>query len=200
MADTVTLLDLAQQAAAHLGPGSRAEPHPKHTNTVRIIDDEGRGILIRSHRPDRLMVTASLPEAARDFPAVRIPTISVSLRGGPQHLANHIRRRLLPLHTEALAQLNELITRRDAEQAAREKVTTRLAEALPGAFATRIAPECRTITTITFEGHPTLGFLTPLATAEVKRYGESVSLSLTRLTPDEAEAVLRTLAGMERWR
>ncbi|WP_051718127.1 hypothetical protein [Streptomyces megasporus] len=195
------LLSLAEQAAPYLGPNSRAEPFPKYArDTVRIVDDEGRCILVRFHQPDRLRVTATLPEAAREFPAVRTPSISVSHRHGPRHLADHIRRRLLPLHAQTLQQLNDLVARRSAEQAAREMVTTRLIEALPGTLDTRVSQERRSTTTVSFEGRPRLGFLVPHATAEIERHGESVNLALVGLTPDEAEIVLRALSGMERWR
>ncbi|AVZ70894.1 hypothetical protein SLUN_00040 [Streptomyces lunaelactis] len=96
---------LADQIAAELGANCRTEPTDDPA-TLRIIDDEGRAILLHHDvaKPSRLTISAQLPTAADDHGvAIKPITVSATLPAG--HAAAHIRRRLMPAHAQALAEL-----------------------------------------------------------------------------------------------
>ncbi|MFE4870502.1 hypothetical protein [Streptomyces sp. NPDC056682] len=100
------LTTLARQVAPLLGTQCRALPDDRQDGAVRIVDDEGRALILyqEAARPGRLFLTARLPEAAEAAGIVMRP-VTVAATSTAAHAAAHIRRRLLPDLDRALAEV-----------------------------------------------------------------------------------------------
>ncbi|MFI6056318.1 hypothetical protein ACIBCO_40450 [Streptomyces violascens] len=98
------LAAFAQQVAALLGPHCRAMPDDRQDAAVRIIDDDGRALVLYQDaaKPERLFITARLPEAAEATGLVVRP-VTVAAGCTAAHAAAHIRRRLVPAHGHLLS-------------------------------------------------------------------------------------------------
>ncbi|MET8453756.1 hypothetical protein [Streptomyces sp. NPDC005209] len=108
---------LARAVAEQLG-ADRTEKDGD-TGHVRIIYADGRALELTANRPrTRITVTAVLPEQAAAH-GIEVKPITVTAQPRPRpsetqakatarHTADHIRQRLLPAHTAALAELREL--------------------------------------------------------------------------------------------
>ncbi|MFF1276949.1 hypothetical protein ACFVZC_26600 [Streptomyces marokkonensis] len=119
----------ADAVASALGTHCRTAPLPGYgRNLARlIVDDEDRALRLRqpdAHRPQRLQVSAGLPnEEQVSAPSIQVSTISAA------HVAREIKRRLYPLHAQAMEQAAQLTAYQQAEARARRAV----AAVLPGA-------------------------------------------------------------------
>ncbi|MER6691123.1 hypothetical protein [Streptomyces minutiscleroticus] len=119
--------------ARALGPRCRAEPLPQYSHKLarRIIDDHGRAVRLLQFgdgHPLQLRAYGALPD---DSP-VSEPWIGVRALSA-DHVAHQIRRRLYPLHAEAIAEAQKRAEEIRAEETARRAVSDLLAAALPGA-------------------------------------------------------------------
>ncbi|MFE9559097.1 hypothetical protein ACFYMW_39160 [Streptomyces sp. NPDC006692] len=113
------LATLARQIAPQLGTQCRTLPDDHQGGAVRIVDDEGRALVLYQDeaRPDRLFITARLPEAAEGAGIVLRP-VTVAAPSTAAHAAAHIRRRLLPALARALAEFEARPTAPAARQPA----------------------------------------------------------------------------------
>ncbi|MGW2863403.1 hypothetical protein [Streptomyces sp. NPDC001205] len=98
------LTTFAAQVALQLGAQCRALPDDLRRGAARIVDDEGRALILYQEeaKPDRLFLTARLPEAA-EAAGYTVRPVTVAARCNPAHAAAHIRRRVLPAHASVLA-------------------------------------------------------------------------------------------------
>ncbi|GAA2470912.1 hypothetical protein ACFPFX_32855 [Streptomyces mauvecolor] len=105
------LAAFAYQVAPLLGTQCRALPDDSRDDAVRIVDDEGRALLLYQEeaKPQRLFVTVRLPEAA-EAAGFTVRPVTVAAGCTPAHAAAHIRRRLLPAHARVLAAFHALPT------------------------------------------------------------------------------------------
>lgn len=110
------LESLARSVAEQLG-ADRTEKDGG-TGRVRVVYADGRALELAPNRPrTRISVTAVLPEQATAH-GIEVKAITVTALPRPRpsesqakatarHMADHIRQRLLPAHTAALAELRE---------------------------------------------------------------------------------------------
>ncbi|WP_419664781.1 hypothetical protein [Streptomyces sp. 2-1] len=110
------LESLARAVAKQLGADNAEKDGD--LGRVRIVYADGRTLELVPNRPrTRITVTAVLPEQAAAH-GIEVKPITVTAQPRPhpsetqaraaaRHTADHIRRRLLPAHTDALAQLRE---------------------------------------------------------------------------------------------
>ncbi|MFD9824292.1 hypothetical protein [Streptomyces violascens] len=105
------LASFACQVAPLLGTQCRALPDDGRDGAVRIVDDEGRALVLYQEeaKPQRLSVTVRLPEAA-EAAGLTVRPVTVAAGCTPAHAAAHIRRRLLPAHARVLAAFQALPT------------------------------------------------------------------------------------------
>ncbi|MEW2078142.1 hypothetical protein AB0941_31860 [Streptomyces sp. NPDC013433] len=140
----------AEEVAAALGTHCRTAPLPGYGRGLArlIVDDEDRALRLcqpDAHRPQRLQVFAGLPDEEQvAAPSIQVSTISAA------HVAREIKRRLYPLHAQAMEQAARLTAYQQAEARARRAVAAAVAAALPGA---RIEEEHRR-TRITWQHTP----------------------------------------------
>ncbi|SEB31826.1 hypothetical protein [Streptomyces melanosporofaciens] len=185
----------AQEIARLLDPQCRVEPLPQNASlSARIVDGDGRALDLVRCDDRRLRVQAQLPEDA----PVRTPSIRVSALT-PKHVADHIRRRLLPQHAEALEKAEAEKVVREAEQRARGAVAEKLASLVPGAYVNPEYPGPRH-TTVSFQRRedPEDLWFTGRIWATVGPRGDSVELEIHALS-EEAEHALRGLASLDGW-
>ncbi|MFD8339243.1 hypothetical protein ACFV42_42470 [Streptomyces solisilvae] len=185
----------AQEIARLLDPQCRVEPLPQCVSvSMRIVDGDGRALDLVRCDDRRLRVRAQLPEDA----SVSAPSIRVSALT-PKHVADHIRRRLLPQHAEALEKVEAEKTAREAEQRVRGAVAERLASLIPGACVKPEYPRPRR-TTVSFQRRedPEDLWFTGRIWATVGPQGDSVELEIHALS-EEAEHALRGLASLDGW-
>ncbi|MBL1120294.1 hypothetical protein JK364_49595 [Streptomyces sp. 110] len=185
----------AEEIAPLLDPQCRVEPLPQHVWTAtRIVDGDGRALDLVKDDDPRLRVWAQLPGDA----SVKSPSIRVSALA-PKHVADHIRRRLLPQHAEALEIAGLEKAAQEAEQRARRAVVQRLARLLPGASVNPEYPRPR-YTTVSFHRREDLedSAFTGRIWATVGPRGDSVELEIHAL-PEEAEHALRGMASLDGW-
>ncbi|MFF7534562.1 hypothetical protein ACFZB2_36495 [Streptomyces bobili] len=110
------LESLALSVAEQLG--AKRTEKDDDTGRVRIVYADGRALELTPNRPrTRITVTAVLPEQATAH-GIEVKAITVTALPRPRpsetqakatarHTADHIRQRLLPAHTTALAELRE---------------------------------------------------------------------------------------------
>ncbi|MER5924895.1 hypothetical protein [Streptomyces mirabilis] len=110
------LESLARSVAEQLGADRTEED--ADTGRVRVVYADGRALELAPNRPrTRITVTAVLPEQATAH-GIEVKAITVTALPRPRpsesqakatarHTADHIRQRLLPAHTAALAELRE---------------------------------------------------------------------------------------------
>ncbi|MBL1110501.1 hypothetical protein JK361_39180 [Streptomyces sp. 5-8] len=117
LSDPTGFEPLAREIAEQLG--AHHAKQDGESECVQIVFADGRVLNLTANRPrTRITVTAVLPEqaAAHD---IEVKPITVTARPRPRpsetqakattrHSAEHIRQRLLPAHTAALAELREL--------------------------------------------------------------------------------------------
>lgn len=99
------LITFARQVAPQLGSQCRALPDDRQDGAVRIVDDEGRALILYQEeaKPERLFLTARLPEAA-EAAGFAVRPLTVAASSAAVHVAAHIRRRLLPSLAQVLAE------------------------------------------------------------------------------------------------
>lgn len=140
----------AEEVATALGTHCRTAPLSGYGRGLArlIVDDEDRALRLcqpDAHRPQRLQVFAGLPDEERvAAPSIQVSTISAA------HVVREIKRRLYPLHAQAVERAAELTAYQRAEARARRTVAEAVAAALPGA---RIEEEHRR-TRITWQHLP----------------------------------------------
>lgn len=123
----------ADAVATALGTHCRTAPLSGYRRGLArlIVDDEDRALRLcqpDAHRPQRLQVFAGLPnEEQVSAPSIQVSTISAT------HVAREIKRRLYPLHVQAMEQVARLTAYQQAEAHARRAVAAAVAAALPGA-------------------------------------------------------------------
>ncbi|MEU4012976.1 hypothetical protein AB0H30_31545 [Streptomyces pseudogriseolus] len=123
----------ADAVAAALGTHCRTAPLSGYGRGLArlIVDDEDRALRLcqhDAHRPQRLQVFAGLPdEEQMSAPSLQVSTISAA------HVAREIKRRLYPLHAQAMEQAARLTAYQQAEAHARRAVAAAVTAALPGA-------------------------------------------------------------------
>ncbi|MCT9093447.1 hypothetical protein N4G70_31945 [Streptomyces sp. ASQP_92] len=98
------LTALAGQVATQLGSQCHVLPDDRQDDAVRIVDDEGRALILYQEeaKPERLFLTACLPEAAT-AQGFALRPVTVAASSAAAHVAAHIRRRLLPALAQVLA-------------------------------------------------------------------------------------------------
>ncbi|MER6405861.1 hypothetical protein ABT269_20455 [Streptomyces viridosporus] len=123
----------AEEVATALGTHCRTAPLPGYGRGLArlIVDDEDRALRLcqpDARRPQRLKVFAGLPDEQRvATPSIQVSTISAA------HVAREIKRRLYPLHAQAMEQAAQLTAYQQTEAHARRAVAAAVAAALPGA-------------------------------------------------------------------
>ncbi|QEU83364.1 hypothetical protein CP969_00050 [Streptomyces viridosporus T7A] len=123
----------AEEVATALGTHCRTAPLPGYRRGLArlIVDDEDRALRLcqpDARRPQRLKVFAGLPDEERvAAPSIQVSTISAA------HVAREIKRRLYPLHAQAMEQAAQLTAYQQTEAHARRAVAAAVAAALPGA-------------------------------------------------------------------
>lgn len=195
--DRTAFAAFADRVAALLGAqldGAqwRTEPDDTYrTGTVRLISDAGPGIRLTPHG-DRIAARGVLPGDRRGPSA---PEISVAARSA-EHVAAHIRRRLMPKYEAALLQVREELAEREAEQAARSAAVACLARSLGAerrcedfTADVHVSPGHRYERSTTVSRNRDWSPGQVCVRAGVAAYGESVSLHLTQLTPEQAGQV-----------
>ncbi|MEV6048711.1 hypothetical protein [Streptomyces xanthochromogenes] len=98
------LTALARQVACRLGSQCHVLADDRQNDAVRIVDDEGRALILYQEetKPERLFLTARLPEAAT-AQGLTLRPVTVAATSTAAHVAAHIRRRLLPALAQTLA-------------------------------------------------------------------------------------------------
>lgn len=200
--DRTAFAVFADQVAALLGiqlDGAqwRTEPDDRYrTGTVRLVSDAGPGIRLTPHG-DHITVQGVLPED-RGPAGPSAPEIGVAARSA-EHVAGHIRRRLMPKYEAALAQVREDLAERDAERTARTAAVERVARSLGAKQVSEdftadvhVAPSHRgeRSTTVRRIRHREVTVRAEIAAHGEAAHGESVSLHLPQLAPEQAEQVL----------
>ncbi|CAL9670576.1 hypothetical protein [Streptomyces griseomycini] len=123
----------AEEVATALGTHCRTAPLPGYARGLArlIVDDEDRALRLcqpDAHRPQQLRVFAGLPDEEQvSAPSIQVSTISAA------HVAREIKRRLYPLHAQAMEQAAHLTAYQQTEAHARRAVAEAVAAALPGA-------------------------------------------------------------------
>ncbi|MEV5850380.1 hypothetical protein AB0M32_51345 [Streptomyces sp. NPDC051985] len=145
---------LARTVAEQLG-ANRAEKDGD-TGRVRIIYADGRALELTANRTrTRITVTAVLPEQAAAH-GIEVKPITVAAQPRPRpsetpakaaarHTAEHIRRRLLPAHTTALAELRAVTAPQPATLQRAEAAVSAFPGQPQGPVTISVAPVHRTL-------------------------------------------------------